>query len=906
MRQNLMVCAFEQFDSATGSSSNTDSRLRDREFTRLRYDPLATVCFGVIGRIALGVCLGLMFDGNFANAQADYLSSGSNSAGSDDRGRQVLVSDLPVEGQEGKERAHEELLLEQSWRQTGWPFLERYCLECHNKDSREGELELESFEALGGVRSESSTLQRVLEMVQFSAMPPEDSDQPEESLRKRFASVADQILYAVTCDLRPRPGKVTARRLNRAEYNNSVRDLFDIHYQPAKDFPSDEVGAGFDNNGDVLSLSTLLMEKYLDAAEAISAQVIIDPESLPKLKRDFPSDEILISGDTRVGRFNGRFFGEDGFAWIDLEVPYVGEYQFSLYGGGTAKDSHSEIGVLNQDGVLLASGKLGYFGGGGSSDRFRFVLKLDQSVSRLVFVPMAKIVEQEGSDRPQFAIDTKLTQAVIEKAKQVISRPLKPDSGIDAQDFPHMIRRISVDGPKVFPRDAYPKSHHHLIRRVAVNRNGEWERVEEAASECLKPIMKHAFRREISAKELERYVSLVRKCTDRGMSYFEGMQTAIAAVLVSPSFLFRVEVPPTDTPMSPDSPIPLTAGQLVTRLSYFLWSSLPDEELLSLGEQGQLTEVELLHQVERMIKDGRSSALAEQFAAQWFGLRNLETHEADLEIYPGFTTSLRAAMGEETKRLFMHVLHHNRPITELLSADYSFLNPELAEHYGLEPLEGSGFRRVSLEGSGRRGLLTHASFLTLTSYPRRTSPVQRGKWILENIFGTPPPDPPVGVPTLEDSEQANASLSLREQMEIHRRDPACSSCHRVMDQLGFGLQEFNAIGSRNTLKVGNAGMRNWRGELPGGRKFSGAVELSEVLSRSEAKAFAGTAVERLLTFALGRELRPQDRCVVEEIVKKTEAEGYRLRDLVGEVVVSLPFRFYEWEAETVSRDRSGS
>ena len=832
---------------------------------------------------------------------------------------------------QGGNSPNDSVVASESWTKEGWPFLQRFCMDCHNADLREGELDLSGFDSLDALGKESSSLQRVLEMVRFGAMPPEDSEQPDGAERRRFGELADQILYSVTCDLRPRPGKVTARRLNRAEYNNSVRDLLGIDFEPAEDFPSDEVGAGFDNNGDVLSLSTLLMEKYLDAAEGIASRVIIDPERLPRIRKDVASDQIYVAGETQVGRFNGRFFKEDGFAWIPLDVPYTGRYRFSFSGGNASPDREkSKIGIFDENGRLVASGEVGYYGGSGSSDTFRFELDLKRGSRTLYFAPIPalqaqssldgnlgeeqddasaasavaaeKEVKAQEVDQPKweestFSVADRMSQAVIEAAKEAISAPLKPDRIVEADQFPHMVRTIRIDGPDKFPREAYPESHHRIIKRVAYRSRGGWDGVEQAAQESLRPLMRQAFRREVTKEELGRYVSLVKECTERGMSYFEGMQTAVAAVLVSPNFLFRIESPTDQTLIEADGTAALTSGQLMTRLSYFLWSSLPDERLLDLGMEAELTEEQLLVEVQRMIADPRSKSLAEQFAAQWFGLRNLDRHDADLDRFPGFTSELRESMQEETKRLFMHLLSENRPIGELLSADYTFVNSSLAEHYGMPVVEGDEFVKVSLAGTGRRGLLTHASVLTLTSYPRRTSPVQRGKWVLENVFGTPPPDPPAGVPTLEEAEVATDGLSLREQMELHRRDPACASCHRVMDQLGFGLEEFDAVGARRSESLGEESTKiDSSGELPGGRVFVGASELSQILSVTEARAFAKTAVERLLTFALGRELRPQDRCVVDEIIKKTESQQFRLQDLVREVVLSRPFRFYDWES----------
>ena len=381
------------------------------------------------------------------------------------------------------------------------------------------------------------------------------------------------------------------------------------------------------------------------------------------------------------------------------------------------------------------------------------------------------------------------------------------------------------------------------------------------------------------------------QATDRGESYYQGLQVAISAVLMSPRFLFRVETPPDGYQHRPNADVPLTPHQLATRLSYFLWSSLPDDRLLGDADRDRLDENRVAEHVHRMIADERADTLATEFAAQWLGLRNLPQHEVDADRFAGFDPPLKQAMSRETELLFMHLVRENRPIAELLTADYSYLNERLADHYGMDGVQGDHFRRVSLNGTPRRGILSHASVLTLTSNPARTSPVKRGKWVLENVLGTPPPEPPAGVPELDQTKAAAANASLREQLEAHRADPSCAACHKVMDQLGFGLEQFDAIGRFRNPDAGPA--IDASGELPGGRVFNGAAELGGLLGRSERDAFARTATERLLTFALGRELSPADRCVVDSIVLRTAENDHRFVDLVWEVIQSRPFRYYE-------------
>ena len=778
------------------------------------------------------------------------------------------------------------------WASDGWPLLQQYCLDCHNQDDSEGDLDLSRFQSFGSIGGGDDSMHRVLEMVRFGAMPPEDADQPTPAERKKLATALDRKMFSVSCDQRPRPGKVTARRLNRAEYNNTIRDLFGVDLKPADVFPSDEVGAGFDNNGDVLSLSPMLIEKYLEAAEEVAQKVLVDPKSLPSIDDDRPSDQLLVHGDTQTGRFNGRFLSPGAFVWADFEIPVPGEYRVRVSGGNTRKDAKpTKVAVYDKDGLLRRKHELKYYGGGGSSDRFEFRAVFEQGKQTIFVEPLEEDIDLEvgKSKSDRFSeLDAKLVAAAVQRQK----KPLKPDRWISNEDYPFMIRQISVSGPTEPPPDAYPPSQHQILRRVAQHRNGKWQDVEKAATECLRPLMRRAFRGPVTGAEVQPYAKLVATATKRGESYYRGLQIAISAILVSPRFLFRVETPLGGREPEEDGSIPLTQHQLATRLAYFLWSSTPDERLLADADKGRLDQKGLEQHVRRMLADPKSDALARQFAAQWLGLRNLEVHEADTDRFKSFTPALRRDMARETELVFMHMVRNNQPVAQLLTSDYTFVNGPLASHYGIGGVKGDVFKKVSLKGTPRRGVLSHASVLTLTSNPTRTSPVKRGKWIMENVLGTPPPDPPAGVPELEETKTASASASLREQLDIHRADPTCASCHRVMDQLGFGLEQFDAIGryreNEGSLVVDASG------ELPGGRVFNGAAELSEILGTTESEAFARTVARQLMTFALGRELIPGDRCTVDEIVKRTAKQNHRFIDVISEIVQSRPFLYYDW------------
>ncbi|WP_231598434.1 DUF1592 domain-containing protein [Crateriforma conspicua] len=810
--------------------------------------------------------------------------------------------------------------VEARWQNDGWELMERFCLDCHNDAFQEAELDLSGFDTIEGLMLEGNgmTAERVLNMVRFGAMPPEDYDVPTDGERKQLVQALDAAMYSVVCDLVPKPGKVTARRLNRAEYNHSVRDLFGMDLRPADAFPSDEVGGGFDNNGDVLSLSPMLMEKYLDAAISVADAVLVDPADLPRIDSEAAGDLLVVQGDGVTGSFYGRFITPESFVWTEFKVPADGKYRVQVACGMTREDDGpGRFGLFDSDGMLLGTFVAEYFGGGGSSQRESVTVHLTEGTHILCVAPLPGADDDAKGDANwkvgEAKLDAieKLSKQAIRDGKKQFGKGLTPDRRFDRDRYTYMVRKIEVEGPSEFDNPVYPPSQWKILRKQPPRRRGGYRDVAEAARENMAPLLRRAFRGPVTDDDLDAYAALVKQATDRDESFVDGMRIAIAAMLVSPRFLFRIESPVdwetgNVVAQADEGVVTLSDHQLATRLAYFLWSSLPDDRLLDLADKGKLRDESVLKsEVKRMIRDPRSRSLASEFAAQWLGLRNLEGVQPDASRYAGFDEGLLPRMATETESLFMHLIHQNRPISELLTADYTFVDAALAKYYGLKDskIPEDDFVKVTLADTPRRGVLGHASVLTLTSNPTRTSPVIRGKWILENILGTPPPEPPAGVPELEETATAGAEASLREQMEIHRADPACASCHRVMDQLGFGLENFDAVG--RFRKMDGKFPVDSSGELPGGRTFNGGKELSELLGRSEQKSFAATAVRKLMTFALGRELTPQDRCVVDEIVAQTAADDYRLADLVWGVVNSRPFQAYEWTPNVTFRDAVG-
>ncbi|MEL6107094.1 MAG: DUF1592 domain-containing protein [Planctomycetota bacterium] len=774
------------------------------------------------------------------------------------------------------------------WKGSGLPLLTTYCIDCHNEDLQEGGLDLSPFETMSDVSM--AEVNRVLEMVRFGAMPPSDADLPETDERKQLVAALEATLYSTACDLGPKSDGITIRRLNRSEYNRTVRDLFGVDLRPADRFPSDEVGGGFDNNANMLTTSPILVEKYMDAAERVAAAAILDPAELPRLSLDVAPDQLPVDGDYVVGRFNGRFVKQEALVWIDFETPYEGDYRIDVRGGVVSRSQKPmRVAVYDETQTLRGIQPLKYYGGGGGSQSFRIRIKLSKGKHRLAFVPIA------NDDETDFEVDTSKTTRLDELQEekmaailQQLGEPIEPARRISHEEYPFMFRSLRVSGPERFPDEVFPPQQFQLIRSIAPERGEVYRDVEYHASKNLRPFMRLAFRGDVTDEEVRPYAQLAEQMTREGKSFHRAMQVAISALLVSPRFLYRIETPPADAEPNDDGDFPLTQSQLASRLSYLVWSSTPDEALLRNAEQRKLDDKRLRSEVARMIHDERAEALASDFAAQWLGLRNLDDHEADQETFPGFSGELREAMADETEALFLHLLRENRPVRELLTADYSFLNARLAEHYGITA-RPAGLERVSLRETPRRGILSHASILTLTSTPTRTSPVLRGKWILENILGTKPPDPPPGVPELEETKTADLDATLRQQLELHREVATCASCHRVMDQLGFGLDDFDAVGRYRTTD-GKVAI-DASGALPDGRSFDGAAELASILAESEVEALARTLTRRLLAYAIGREVRPGDRCTIDDILERTRDEDYPMADILTEVVLSRPFRF---------------
>lgn len=712
------------------------------------------------------------------------------------------------------------------------PLLNKYCGECHQGDQGQAGIAFDLLPENRAGTLDRNQWKKIHVQLANRIMPPVDEAQPTDEERAKIVAWINARAITVPCEGSTYPGRVTVRRLNRAEYNNTIRDLFGIDFQPASDFPADDTGYGFDNIGDVLTLPPVLLERYLEAAEQVSRRAIR------------AGDEDFITETVR----DGRVLGSTDEVAHEFEFPVEGEYLLRIR--TFADQAGDELAKM----ALRLDGQ-----------------ELDQYEVKAVRANESEVIEKRIS----------ISAGKRKVGAAFLNDYFKPlDKGAEDRNL-HIVS-IAVAGPIGKLAGEMPESH----RRLMIATPSGPSDFAASAKTILKRLVPLAWRRPVEDAEIDRLVTLVQSVISDGGSFERGIQTAVQAVLVSPRFLFRLEQDPTGGP----NPVrDLDNYELATRLSYFLWSSTPDETLLAVAAAGQLTQpTELERQTRRMLADPRSSAIVDNFASQWLQLRSLANVSPNPRRFPKFTKELRADMRRETEMFFDTILREDRSVLEFLSADYTFVNQRLAEHYGIEGVIGDEFRRVSVNADQRGGLLGQASILTVTSNPTRTSPVKRGKWILENLLAAPPPPAPANVPPLKEStRQAPIELSLKERMALHRSDPACAACHQLMDPLGFGLENYDATGVWRT-NDGNADVDS-TGDLPDGRKFNGPRELRTILLE-RADDFRRCFAERLLTYSLGRGLEYFDECAVRQIAESGKAHGDQASAFILAIVNSPAFR----------------
>ena len=747
--------------------------------------------------------------------------------------------------------------------------LQKYCVTCHNEKALTGGLSLQSV-SLDDIQKGAETWEKVIRKVRVGAMPPLGMPRPDATSLDGFASYLETALDRVAQE-KPAPGRATMHRLNRAEYANVVHDLLGLEIDANALLPPDDESSGFDNIADVLKVSPSLMERYLSASWNISRMAVgnlsIAPAaSVYRVRPDLSQDQHI----------EGLPLGTRGGILVQHNFPVDAEYvikvrlwrnTFDLMRG--MEDAHQiEVGLDGQRIALVTAG--------GKDD----------------FVAMAQNPGSFGAELDQkltLRIPVKAGSHAVYAATILRSHAQKDDlikpflrttiDGLDITGDPS-VDRLSIEGPFHVAGVGDTPSRHKIFVCRPVNAKDELP----CANQILSTIVRRAYRRPLKDGDLESPLSFYQRRRNSGGSFESGIEAALQFVLASPEFLFRFEPDPAN--LSAGSVYRIGDVPLASRLSFFLWSSIPDDQLLSLAAQGKLHEPAVLEQqVKRMLADPKSEALIDNFAEQWLFLRNLKNSAPDLEAFPDFDDNLRQAMRQETKLFFDSVAREDRSVLDLLTADYTYVNERLARHYGITNVYGSQFRRVPINDETRRGLLGQASILTVTSYPNRTSPVQRGKWILTNILGTPPLPPLPNVPPLKENDGA-APHSLRERMEEHRANAVCAGCHKVMDPIGFALENFDAIG-RWRMQDDGATI-DPSGTLFNGIKVEGPDALRKALT-SRPETFVGVMTEKMLTYALGRGVEYYDMPAVRKIVRDASGQNFRFSSLVLGIVNSTPF-----------------
>ena len=752
--------------------------------------------------------------------------------------------------------------------------LNTYCITCHGDRTRSGGLSLEGAD-LGDIPKGAETWEKVIRKVRAGMMPPPTARRPPAEQLAGLAGYLETSLDRAAA-VRPRPGRTAMHRLNRAEYANAIRDLLALDVDVAALLPPDDESSGFDNIADVLTVSPSLMERYLSASWNISRMAVgnlnIAPAtSVYRLRPDLSQDQHIdgLPPGTRGGILAKHNFPLDGEYNIKVRL---WRNTFDLMRG--MEDPH-DIEVA-MDGVRL---------------------KLVTAGGREDFLKMAENPGTFGTDLDQrltIRIPVKAGTHTIWATTVLRSHAARDDmikpfirttiDGLDIMGDPS-IDRVTIEGPFAATGSGDTPSR----QKIFVCRPAAPADESACAGKILSTLGRLAYRRPVDKATLDTLMEFYARGRAGKGSFDSGIESALQFLLASPEFLIRFEADPSN--LAPNAVYRLDDIALASRLSFFLWSSIPDDQLLTLAAQGKLKDPAVLEQqVRRMLADGRSRSLIANFAEQWLHLRNLKNSGPDLQAFPDFDDNLRQAMKEETTLFFDSIMREDRSVVDLLNADYTFVNERLARHYGIPNVYGSEFRRVKVPSEARRGLLGQGSILTVTSYPNRTSPVERGKWILTNLLGVPPQPPPPNVPPLQESSADGKVLSLRERMEQHRANPVCAGCHRLMDPIGFALENFDGVGHWRTNEDG--AKIDPSGTLFNGATLDGVAGLRQALA-AQPEVFVGVMTEKMLTYAVGRGIEYYDMPAIRKVVQDARNKDFRFSSIVLGIVRSTPFQMKE-------------
>jgi hypothetical protein len=756
--------------------------------------------------------------------------------------------------------------------------LSKYCYVCHNDKLKSGGLALTALDISAPAKNIESW-EKVIRKLGTGAMPPAGMPRPDKAtsdgVRRYLETELDNAALA-----HPNPGRPGLQRLNLAEYTNAIRDLLALRIDGASLLPPDTAGYGFDNNADALRLSPALTERYLNAAAKISQTALERPRGMPTPETFFePTDR------SEAGRFSDEMpFGTRGGLAIHYVFPADGDYLIETRpkedGANDGFENFSD--EIHQLDIAIDSVKILSAGLGGPEWKgTRNRLGADRAKNEQNMLDKMKVVARvKGGEHLVQAYFASKTATIPEDLfdPSVRREPYRAVGGIPKLSF------LRITGP--LKGTASVSTETESRGRVLICSPSS-PTDEACAKRIISALVRRAYRHPVvTDADLAAPLRRFRAAAMEG-GFESGIEMALRSILLSPDFLFRLEAQPPDVALN--TPYKLSDIDLASRLSFFIWSSIPDDMLLDLAAKGTLHQPQVMQQqVTRMLADPKSQALVDNFAGQWLQVRNVQTHQPSPETLFHFDDNLRKALEQEMNMFFASIIRENRPVTDLLDANYTFLNERLAKHYGIPGIIGQEFRRVTLPaGSVRAGLVGKGAILMSTSYPNRTSVVIRGKWILDNVFGTPPPPPPPNVPKLAEETDPRKVLPMREQMAAHRKDPVCAGCHSQMDQLGFALENFDAIGEWRDIYPSGTPVDS-SGQLPDGSKFNGPIELQKVL-REHSDQFVTTATERLLTYALGRGLEAYDAPALRAIKRGSAADNYRFASLIQQIVMSVPF-----------------
>jgi len=760
-------------------------------------------------------------------------------------------------------------------------FLNQYCVSCHNTKAPQPAaypVDLEKA-SLDNVLTDAETWERVLRKLSVRAMPPQNMPHPQEADYAAFTSWLSNSLDRAWAARGTSPGRYVVHRLNRSEYGNAIRDLLALDVDVTSLLPSDNADFGFDNNAAALKTSPMLLDRYVTAAQRISTLAVGNPKAVPgtseySISREFSQNDYI----------EGLPLGTRGGTVVRHIFPADGDYKLAAR--------------------LFRGVEEGYVGVEGNDTPHTFIITIDGDEVFSTTIGGPKDHEDQGKSLTEMkpVIDARMTATVKVTAgphdvgftwrerpneRQDVWQPsLRDSQEIHMVGGMPKIRTALIEGPyKVTGVSASPSRD-----RIFVCRPATVAEETACATRILTNLTRRAYRRPVTAADVQAPLDFYKQARQSGETFDAGIRVGLARVLSSTSFIYRMESDAADA--KPGTAHPVSDVELASRLSFFLWSSIPDDKLLDLATSNQLRQPGVLAaQVKRLLADKRSDAFVSNFTGQWLQLRNLESKVSpDLLMFPEFDDNIRKGFRRETEMLFGYILRNDRSAMELLNADYTFLNERLAKNYGIPDVYGERFRKVQLTDPNRFGLLGHGSILSLTALATRTSPVFRGVYVLTTFLNTPPPPPPPNVPALEESNKGKetAAKSVRDQLELHRSVQPCAGCHRVIDPPGFALENFNSVGQWRTV-MDNGAKIDANGVLADGSKLSSPVELRQAIT-ARPEAFATVITERMMVYALGRGLEPADMPVVRRVVKKAGQNNYRLSTIVNEIIASAPFQ----------------